>query len=209
MLKKIWFEKFAETTEAVIIRGTKKIGFIPINCDERGRHINYGGINYGGGITIFSETCISDSTNEQEYYIRILVAKSELADASALDDDEIAIAIAIAIIDYDEIDPLIKGIDYMYRLHNEKNELNHKLRPHTLNELEGDYAETFYQTKTLGISIRGSTIDNYVNVTFHIENAMVTFKLSTLPEIKVFLEKAKSIIDGCYGVERKNSSAFS
>lgn len=152
-------EEFSAKTGAVIVRGFEEIGTVH-------------GL-YSTSITVESKEFINVSAGKKEYGITIQVKKED----GRYDKEN------TSYIDYDEIQSMISGIDYISKIDKTATKFS---------EFQADY-----KTKgDFGISTFSSGEKVMVAVSSgHIGQVTAYYNMSSLPAIRQIIEKAKAKID--------------
>ena len=152
-------EEFSARTGVVIIRGFEEIGSA------------YG--LYSTSIKVDAKEFVNVSTLKKEYGITIEVKKEE----GRYDKEN------TSYIDYDEIESLIRGIDYIAKIDNSRTKFSNFQADYNT---KGDFKiSTFSSTSKIMVAVSSGSIGS---VTAY-------YNLSSLGEIKKLIEKAKNKID--------------
>lgn len=152
-------EEFSTKTGTVIVRGFEEIGTI------------HG--QFGTSITIEAKEFVNVSTGKREYGITIQVKKSD--DRSDKENT--------SYIDYDEIESLISGINYISKVDNAATKFSNFQADYNT---KGDFGvSTFSSGEKIMVAVKSG----------HIGEVTAFYNLSSLPEIRQAIEKAKAKID--------------
>ncbi len=152
-------EEFSAKTGAVIVRGFEKIGTV-------------NGL-YDTSITVEVKEFINVSTGKKEYGITIQVKKEE----GRYDKDN------TSYIDYDEIESLISGINYISKIDKTATELSNFQADY---KTKGDFGvSTFSSGDKIMVAVSSG----------HISQVTAFYKMTYLPDIREIIEKAKDKID--------------
>ncbi len=152
-------EEFSARTGAVIIRGFEEIGSA------------YG--LYNTSITVEAKEFVNVSTGKREYGITIEVKKED-----GRYDKE-----STSYIDYDEIESLIKGIDYIAKVDKSRTKFSNFQADYNT---KGDFRiSTFSTAGKIMVAVSSGRIGS----------VSAYYNLSSLTEIRTLIKKAKDKID--------------
>jgi hypothetical protein len=156
-------EEFSARTGVVIIRGFEEIGYV------------YG--LYNTSVKVEAKEFVNVSTGKKEYGITIEVKEEK----GRYDKD------STSYIDYDEIESLISGIDYIAKVDKSSTKFSNFQADYNT---KGDFKiSTFSTSGKIMVAVSSG----------HVGRVAAYFNLSTLSEIRSLIEGAKNKIDALKG----------